>query len=62
MAGDYVVVYRPMRAALASAADRGPAFVRLHAWSERVNAAGFLLSIAAAATLCAARSERRPPS
>lgn len=56
---DYTRVYRPMRDLLASpGTGRGPAFERLHSWSEWLNAAVFLLTAVAAATLCAARMPR----
>lgn len=59
MAGDYAFVYRPLRASLnPPGAARGAEFQRLHAWSERLNSLGFLLSAGAAATLCAAERKR----
>jgi hypothetical protein len=58
MCGDFVFVYRPMRAMLTPpGAGHGAEFTRLHHWSEGLNAAGFLLSTTAAAILCAARAD-----
>ncbi|HEX6985960.1 MAG TPA: hypothetical protein VF170_11320 [Planctomycetaceae bacterium] len=60
MAADHAFVYRPLREVLTPpGGGRGPAFERLHVWSERLNAAGFLLSATAAAVLCTAREERK---
>jgi hypothetical protein len=60
---DYAWVYRPLRELLMRPGDgHGVAFGRLHHWSEGLNAAGFLLSAAAAVTLCAAREDGTPQS
>ncbi len=54
MAADYALVYRPLRASLTPpGAARDAEFQRLHEWSERLNAGGFLLSAVAAVMLCA---------
>ena len=61
MAADHTFIYRPMRELLSSAAGgRGPAFERLHFWTEGLNAAGLLLAAAASVVLCAARAEPPP--
>jgi len=56
MAADYVLVFQPLKSRLSPpGAARTPEFRQLHAWSERLNAAGFLLSMSAVALLHASR-------
>lgn len=63
MAIDYAFVYRPLRADLSSPGEeRSVRFEQLHAWSERLNAAGFLLSGAAAVLLHVGREASREKS
>ncbi|MGC1275953.1 MAG: hypothetical protein WBC44_19785 [Planctomycetaceae bacterium] len=60
MSADHIFIYRPMRELLSSPdASRGATFDRLHAWSEQINVAGFLLSLTASITLCAANPLRK---
>jgi hypothetical protein len=52
MAADYALVFRPLKARLSPpGAERTAEFRELHAWSERLNGTGFLLSITAVALL-----------
>jgi hypothetical protein len=56
MATDYALVFQPLKSRLSPpGAQRTPEFRQLHAWSERLNSAGFLLSMAAVALLHASR-------